>query len=248
MKLSIIIPCKNEVGVVEHLLDSLIMQEIKPAEIVVVDSHSNDATASVVKSYSDRLPIVVITAQEKGAAAARNEGAAYAHGDLLLFVDADVRLPRNFIRRLTAQVADKSLRAGGFSQRMISRKWSIRLGAHLMNSYVRLMSITPWPIVFSCFFATKDIHKQINGFDTAIWIMEDYDYVYRARKTGAKFGLIRGTHFNASDRRFQKNAPMDIFKAIYAEMYRYTHGMRITEPLFTYKMGGVSTKSQTPKR
>lgn len=244
MKLSVIVPCKNEVGVVEHLLDSLIMQEVQPAEIIIVDSHSNDATADVAKSYRDRLPIIIINAKQKGVVAAKNEGAAHASGDLLLFIDADVHLPRNFIRRLIAQVADRSLRAGGFSQRMHSKKLGIRLGARFMNGYVRLMSITPWPIAFSCFFATKDIHKKIDGFDESMWIMEDYDYVYRARKNGASFGLIRGTHFNASDRRFSHNAPIDIFKAIYAEIYRYTHGMRITKPLFSYKMGGT----QAPKR
>lgn len=244
MRLSVIIPCKNEVGVVEHLLDSLKKQTTAPDEIIVVDSHSDDTTASVAEAYRDTLPIKVIKAKGYGIAHARNEGAKAASGDLFLFIDADVRLPSGFIARSLRQIAARSLEVGGFRQRMPSAKWGIRAGAHLMNGYVRLMSFTPWPIAFSCFFATRNVHQTIGGFDPEVWIMEDYDYVYRARQTKARFGIVRGTFFHASDRRFQSAAALSIGQAVYAELYRYTHGMRITKPLYEYTMGGKSAKKK----
>ena len=245
MRLSVIIPCKNEVGVVEHLLDSLKIQTTLPDEIIVVDSHSDDTTASAAAAYGNSLPIKVIKAKGYGIAHARNEGVLAASGDLLLFVDADVRLPSNFITQALRQTAGRSLEVGGFRQRMPSTKWGIRTGSHLMNGYVHLMSLTPWPIAFSCFFATKEAHDAIGGFDPEVWIMEDYDYVYRARQAKAKFGIVRKTFFYASDRRFQSAAALSISQAIYAELYRYTHGMRITKPLYDYTMGG---KQATKKK
>jgi glycosyltransferase involved in cell wall biosynthesis len=244
MRLSVIIPCKNEVGVVEHLLDSLKAQTTPPDEIIVVDSHSDDATSAVAAAYSNSLPIKVIKAKGYGIAHARNEGVLAASGDLFLFIDADVRLPSNFIAQAFRQVAGRSLEVGGFRQRMPSTNWGIRAGSHVMNGYVRLMSLTPWPIAFSCFFATRKIHEAIGGFDPEVWIMEDYDYVYRARQTKAKFGIVRGTFFHASDRRFQSAAALSISQAIYAELYRYTHGMRITKPLYDYTMGGKPAKKK----
>lgn len=244
MKLSVIVPCKNEAGVVERLLDSLAAQITPPDEVVVVDSHSTDSTVAVVKTYAQKLPLRLVAAQKKGAAWARNEGAAAATSDALLFVDADVQLPPNFLQTLHQQVTKRRLEVAVFPQHMREGKVGLRVGARLMNGYVRTMSLTPWPIAFTCFFATKKIHDTIEGFDPAIWIMEDYDYVYRAKRTGATFGFVRQTFFYTSPRRFENQATSSIFKAIYAEIYRYTHGMRITKPLFTYDMGGGRKKKK----
>lgn len=244
MKLTVIIPCKNEVGTVEHLLDSLVKQTTQPDEVIVIDSHSSDTTADTARSYSDRLPIKVVTAQKRGLAHARNEGVQAASGDMLLFTDADVQLPSHFIQTMRHQIETRHLDIGGFSQRMPEGNWSLKFGARMMNGYVRTMSVSPWPIFFSCFFASKKVHDTLGGFDANLWIMEDYDYAYRAKKSGAKFGLIHGTHFIASARRFEeKGTGTNISRALYAEFYRYTHGMRLTKPLFKYEMGG---KAPTP--
>lgn len=245
MKLSVIIPCKNEEGTVELLLDSLVRQTQAADEIVIIDSHSTDNTIESVRRYAQKLPVRILTAKGKGATHARNEGAAEASGDLLLFIDADVQLPPKLIERMMAQVESRGLEVGGFSQRMDAQKPTLRTSARLMNGYVRAMSFTPWPIFFSCFFMTKKRHLQIGGFDPEIWIMEDYDYAYRARKAGAKFGLIKGTYFIASARRFEEGEGHSVFKALYAELYRYTHGMRLTKPLFTYDMGGKKPKKKS---
>jgi glycosyltransferase involved in cell wall biosynthesis len=248
MKLSVIIPCKNEVGTLELLLESLMAQTRPADEVIVVDSHSIDGTADIAKSYQDKLPLKIITAKEKGATAAKNEGAREATGELLLFTDADVRLPDNLIEKTFEQIEKRHLSVGGYAQHMDTESAGLRTGSRLMNGYVRTMSFTPWPIFFSCFFVTKKLHEKINGFDPQLWIMEDYDYAYRARKTGAKFGLVRGTHFIASARRFEEGEGHSILRAIYAEAYRYTHGMRLTKPLFKYDMGGQKQPKKGSKK
>jgi glycosyltransferase involved in cell wall biosynthesis len=236
MKLSVIIPCKNEAGTVEKLLDSILKQTRHPDEIIVIDSHSTDTTVAAVNSYTSRLPIRVVTAQKQGVTHARNEGAEAANGDLLLFIDADVQLAPNLIEKLFKS-AKKGVEAGGFSQRMDAETMHLRVGSRFMNGYVRTMSLTPWPIFFSCFFVTKKLHDELHGFDPNIWIMEDYDYAYRARKRGARFRIVPGTYFVSSARRFEEGEGHSILKAIYAEAYRYTHGMKITNPLYDYSMG-----------
>ncbi len=242
MKLSVIIPCKNEVGTVEKLLDSLVAQTLPVDEVIVIDSHSTDETASVVRGYADRLPIKVIPAKEKGVTHARNEGAEAATGDVLFFMDADVQLQPDLIKKTRQAIVRRGLEVGGFSQRMDAASTELRAGSRVMNGYVNMMSLTPWPIFFSCFFVTKELHELIHGFDPSLWIMEDYDYAYRARKEGAKFGIVRGTYFISSARRFEEGEGHSIFRAIYAEAYRYTHGMKITKPLFDYSMGDYAKK------
>lgn len=242
MKISVVIPCKNEEAVLGDLLGSLAAQTRPADEIVVVDSHCTDNTISLAKSYSDRLPMVVVAAEEKGVAHARNTGGKKADGDYLVFLDADAIVPSHFIERIEASISQKGWEVAGISQRMPSKKRGLRIGARVMNGYARVMAHTPWPIAMSSLVSSHKAFETLEGFDPKIWIMEDYDYALRAHRAGFQFGIITNTYFNASDRRFTNTGTKDSLKGIYAELYRYTHGLRITKPLYRYDMGGTSSK------
>lgn len=238
MQLSVIIPCRNEATILPILLDSLAAQTLVPDEIIVVDSASTDTTRDVAKAYTKTLSsLKVVSTKTPGLAFARNFGAPHASGDMLFFVDADVQLPSNFLQRAIKTIRARHLQAGGFTQRMPSRKLSLRFGAHVMNGYLRTMQHTPWPIAFSCLFATRTVFDKLSGFDTKIYIMEDYDFMLRARRSSFKVG-VANVPFLASDRRYVNASSSLFFRGIYAELYRYTHGLRITKPIFEYEMGG----------
>jgi glycosyltransferase involved in cell wall biosynthesis len=57
------------------------------AEVIVVNDGSTDASAEILRGFGDRIR--VIDQPNRGAASARNTGAAAAHGDYLAFLDAD---------------------------------------------------------------------------------------------------------------------------------------------------------------
>ena len=77
----------------EHLgicLPSLASQSSKSLEIIVVDNRSTDDSAEVARSSSVRLfPLE----ENLGLASALNRGARMAKGDLLFFVNNDMRCP-----------------------------------------------------------------------------------------------------------------------------------------------------------
>lgn len=237
MKLSVIIPCKNEAGTVDRLLASLEAQTRPADEIIVVDSLSTDQTVRHANQFRDHLPLHVVATTQNGVARARNRGGDSATGDMLLFMDADTMLPNQFIEQFLAQINNRRLEAGGFTQRMDSHSLGIRVGSRIMNLYARIMQYTPWPIAFSCIFSSREVFATIKGFDAEIFIMEDYDYVLRAKRAHYKVGICT-VPFTASDRRYRNSASHTIWKGIYAEIYRYTHGLKITRPLFRYDMGG----------
>lgn len=243
MKLSVVIPCKNEVGVVDDLLACLESQTHPADEVVVVDSHSTDGTGEHVKKNGKTLPLKVLKATKKGVAEARNIGAEKSSGTLLLFLDADSQISNDFIENFLKERSSRHLAVGGFTQRMPSHQKGLELGARLMNGYARAMQHTPWPIAYSCLFADRSAFEELGGFDPEIFIMEDYDLVYRARKAGFRTGIVP-VPFIASDRRFISPDSPPMWRGFYAELYRYTHGMRITKPLFDYQMGGKQRKKK----
>lgn len=242
MRISIIIPCKNESGVVENLLDSLVRQTRPADEVIVVDSNCTDDTIARAKTYTKKLPLKTAAATQVGPAHARNRGASKATGDMLIFADADLILPEYFLQEFEKQINKKHLQAGSFIQRMQSNKFGIRAGAYLMNAYARLMQHTPWPIGFGCLYVTREVFDSVNGFDTSLFIMEDYDLILKAKRAKYKNGVIKIAYLT-SDRRYQNNSLRQALKGIYGELYRYTHGLRVTKRIYEYEMGGKQKKA-----
>ena len=94
-KISIIIPTNNESQNLPLLLSdlSIINQE---AEVIVVDSHSEDKTEEIAKIYSAKI----YKSKIKSRGLQLNIGAKKAKGEWLIFIHADSRLDKNFSREI----------------------------------------------------------------------------------------------------------------------------------------------------
>ena len=55
MKISVVIPVYNEEKYIKNCLDSLMKQEEKPDEIIVVDGKSKDKTKLIIKSFKNKI-------------------------------------------------------------------------------------------------------------------------------------------------------------------------------------------------
>lgn len=91
MLLSIIVPFFNSIGKCQRLLDTLSAIEDAAIELVFVDDGSTDGTAEMLQAFSSRsrLPLRVISQENKGPGAARNAGLEVAVGEYIWFVDSD---------------------------------------------------------------------------------------------------------------------------------------------------------------
>jgi 4,4'-diaponeurosporenoate glycosyltransferase len=103
IRISVIIPARNEAENLPGLLQDLKEQSRLPHEVLCIDDQSTDETAEVARLHGAR----VIAVKEKpedwtGKTYACEYGACQASGDLLLFLDADLRLGPQAIKKLTA--------------------------------------------------------------------------------------------------------------------------------------------------
>lgn len=101
-RLSIVIPVYQHADACVRCLVSLSAQTRLPDEVVVVDDGSTDGLEEkilpVQKDFA--FPVRLIRfEQNKGAPAARNEGARHTTGDYLLFLDADTELQPRMLER-----------------------------------------------------------------------------------------------------------------------------------------------------
>lgn len=97
VRISVLIPARNEETNIQNLLNSLAAQSVNPFEIIVCDDHSSDATAAMVLNEQKSLPhLRLITSSEKpdgwmGKNWACHQLSQAAKGTHLLFTDADVQ-------------------------------------------------------------------------------------------------------------------------------------------------------------
>lgn len=97
-KISVIIPARNEEKNLPYLLKSLMDQTLKPDEIIVVDDFSQDNTKQIAKSFNVKvIENTPIPDGWTGKNWALWNGYLNSIGDILIFLDADVRLSQNGI-------------------------------------------------------------------------------------------------------------------------------------------------------
>ncbi|MDH5768388.1 MAG: glycosyltransferase family 2 protein, partial [Nitrospirota bacterium] len=101
MRISIIIPTLNAGDYIKKLLSMLYTQDRKFAEIIIIDSSSDDNTVDSVKGFGAKT--IIIPGYTFNHGKTRNRAAMEAHGDLLVFMTQDA-LPfdNTFLRKLTA--------------------------------------------------------------------------------------------------------------------------------------------------
>lgn len=91
MRLSVVIPCYNEVGTLDQVVEAVRASPVKGCEILIVDDGSIDGTRELLKSKIEPLvDKVIYHTKNKGKGAALRTGFTAATGDIVIVQDADL--------------------------------------------------------------------------------------------------------------------------------------------------------------
>jgi hypothetical protein len=106
LALSVIVPAHNAERVLPQSLGALGRSDLarEEWELIVVDDASTDDTARVALHHADR--VVDLAARVLGPAYARNRGCEVARGEVLVFIDADVCVHADTLRRFARLFAE----------------------------------------------------------------------------------------------------------------------------------------------
>jgi len=230
-KLSIVIPTLNEEYFLPFLLSSIKNQTYKNYEIIVADAGSTDKTLEITKEYNCKLTDGGLPG------VGRNKGAKIAQGEYILFLDADVLLPENFLKNTLTEFEEKNLDIATCDIYPLSEKKIDKFLHSAVNSYFKTIQFFSPHAPGFCIFTKKEIHEKIKGFDEKILLAEDHDYVKRATKIG-KFRILQSEKIPVSVRRLEKDGRLKIMlKYILCEAYILIKGP-VTSDIFKYKFGG----------
>jgi glycosyltransferase involved in cell wall biosynthesis len=105
MKLSVIIPCYNEVATLEKIVDAVRNSSYQPKEIIVVDDGSTDGSREKLSGpMAGKIDRIILHEKNQGKGAALRSGFAAATGDMVVVQDADLEYDPNEYARLVSPI------------------------------------------------------------------------------------------------------------------------------------------------
>ncbi len=227
MLLSIIIPVFNEQENLVKRLSFLSDHANKfPIEIIVCNSpESIDESEMVCKNYSK---VTHIDCKKKGRAHQMNFGAKKATGDILLFLHADVELPKDFYIQVLEAI-DQGNKFGFFAYQFDKKTKLLDFNS----------KFTTKDGLFTgggdqCHFFTKETFKTLKGYNEEFCIMEDFEMMDRIRKQKIPFKIIQ-SKATVSARKYEHNSWLKVNLINGYVFLKYKFGVHPTKLRKTYK-------------
>ncbi|MBN4062130.1 MAG: glycosyl transferase [Flavobacteriales bacterium] len=173
MKISIVIPAYNEEKQIGRLV-SYLYENAKnhlAEKIIVVDCGSKDKTVEVAERAGAK-----VLASPKGRAIQMNTGAKTAKGEVLYFVHADTTPPASFAKDIL-QAINEGYEIGCYRFKFNSDKQVLKL-----NSWVTRFDKIFFRGGDQTLFVKRKIFEELGSYDEKYVIMEEYDFIKKARK------------------------------------------------------------------
>ncbi len=238
---SVIIPTLNEEKFLPLLLRDLSNQSYKEFEVIVVDGNSKDKTKREAKKFAKKLKLSIINSQKRNVSYQRNLGASKAKYQYLVFIDADSRIPKNFLKNLNKHIEKKE--ALIFLPTAIPDKEEIKYKFifSLIPTFAEISKALnrPTSTAGGTMIINRYIFNFLEGFDEKLFMAEDHDLIKRAYKAEIGYKIAKNVKVRFSLRRMRKEGDLILFYKYAIVIINYLLlNKEIKNKIFDYKMGG----------
>jgi len=191
---SVVIPAYEAERFLGEAIESVLAQAYSPVETIVVDDGSTDRTAEIASSYDG---VKVIVEENGGPSAARNRGFAAASGEFIAFHDSDDVMTPD---KLTVQIG-QMLENPAVGCVLATQELLVEEGAELpfWAEGTKVPTVMPAkppeladePDVHTMTMVLRrEVFEQIGGFDEAMRMAEDIDWLLRASEAGIEIARL----------------------------------------------------------
>lgn len=190
---SVVLCVRNGARTLGRQLAALAAQDLEaPWELVVVDNGSDDGTATLAASWTDRMPwLRVVDEPVAGLNRARNRGVAVARAARIVCCDADDEVDRAWVREMVAGLERFDVIGGA----LVARS-----DGNAPASALQVPQTDALPVLVEHEFAVgasigfhRRVYDAIGGFDERFDTgADEVDFCVRAVHAGYRIGFVPG--------------------------------------------------------
>ena len=186
--ISVIVPAYNAAWCIRRAVDSVLAQDFRDFELIVVDDGSTDDTAAILAGYGDAVR--VISKPNGGLSSARNAGISAAKGEFVAFLDADDWwMSEKLVRQITLMGSRPDLlfcsTASAVQTPAGERLADWRCGVGHASALESIFSANAYVAGSgSAVLAKREAFSLAGGFDESLRSLEDIDMWMRLAALG----------------------------------------------------------------
>jgi glycosyltransferase involved in cell wall biosynthesis len=203
-KVSVIIPTYNRSKLLERAIQSVLSQNHKNLELLIVDDGSTDDTAKICKNYVNKDERIKYFYQNNsgGPATPRNVGIEKSTGSFIAFLDSDDEWLPNKLERQLFLFKKTNFKNLGFVgcnvniieslDKNINKEFKIKYNGNIFKK------LLDGNFILSCtnVLIKKDVLLNVGKFDTDLKYLDDFDMWLRISKAGYMFDFVEYSLFN----------------------------------------------------
>jgi len=180
MKISIITVCLNSIATIEDTIKSILSQDYKDIEYIIVDGGSTDGTLEIINRYRHKIA-KVISEPDNGIYDAMNKGLRSSTGGILATLNGDdIYADKSIVGRMVEFIESKNLDAAYGDLIYVDRRDTGHVKRFWQpGPYKRGAFRHGWVIPHPTFFCRKEIFERYGYFNDKMQIAADFELMLR---------------------------------------------------------------------
>ena len=193
MFISIVTVVYNGEKTIRKTIESVLVQEFKDYEYIIVDGLSKDNTLNIAKEYESRFEgrLRIYSERDKGIYDAMNKGIRHAKGDYIWLVNADDWIEKDALSNIHDYVKSNDLKEGailaGWMNIIDANTYEVlRVGRTCRELYESATSKLKMGLCHPATIVNRKVSDEVGLFDERYYISADIDFLVRCHRTGVK--------------------------------------------------------------
>ena len=182
---SVIMAVRNGERFVRQAIESVLAQDYRPLEIILIDGQSEDRTAEIVRAYPD---IHYIYQENRGVANAYNLGVKAAQGEFVSFLSHDdLWMPNKLNVQVNYLIAHPEI-----EYTVVATRFFLEPGCAFPIDELRSDILEGHRVIrmMEVLLTRRNVFERVGVFDPTLSTAEDIDWYARADDMGVPMGMI----------------------------------------------------------
>lgn len=210
---SIILPTFNGGSFIKQSIDSCLNQTYSNIELIIINDCSTDSTERIIKEYSDKRIRYYKNICNEKLPKSLNIGFKYAVGTYFTWTSDDNYFDATAIEKMVLAIESKQAALVCAPYYTIDNDSNVT-GTRDVGSQKNILVDN---VVKACFLYKRGVHEKLVGYDSELFLVEDYDFWIRATYEGFTFFQLdeKLYYYRFHESSLTAKRSNDISKALY---------------------------------